>query len=412
MRDHEIHTFQNGIRLVYKQVLNTKIAHCGYILDIGSRDENNNQLGLAHFWEHMVFKGTKKRKAFHILNRLDSVGGELNAYTTKEKICFYASVLDRHLNKAIDLLSDITFDSIFPENQIEREKNVILEEMSMYLDNPEDAIQDDFEDLVFSDHPLGKNILGTKESIAGFTKMDFLRFLKQNLNTQKIVFSVVTSLPFKKVISLCEKYMKDVPTFTAQNKRKSFSEYIAKTRISKRRILQAHCGIGRVAYPLNHDKKLPFILLSNIIGGPGMNSRLNLSIREKYGFVYSIDANYSAYMDTGLFSIFFATDTRYLFRCVDLVLRELKKMRNKELTTLQLHRAKEQFIGQIAISEENNTSLMLAMGKSLLDMQKIDTFDEIIEKVRKLSSEELLDTANEMFSDSELSFIYYKPENE
>ncbi len=409
MQDHEIHTFPNGIRLVYKQVFSTKITHCGYVLDIGSRDENPHQLGLAHFWEHMVFKGTKKRKAFHILNRLDSVGGELNAYTTKEKICFYASVLDSHLDKAIDLLTDITFDSIFPENQIEREKNVILEEMAMYLDNPEDSIQDDLDDLVFSNHSLGNNILGTKESISGFGRIDFRRFLKQNLNTSKIVFSVVTSLPLSKVIKICERFILDIPEFKGLNQRKSFSGYLPQTRISRRSILQSHCGIGRTAYDLKHGKKLPFILLTNMLGGPGMNSKLNLAVREKFGFVYSIDANFSSFTDTGLFSIFFATDQKHLSRCVGLVLKEMDKFRSKKLSEIQIHKAKEQFIGQIALAEENNTSLMLAMGKSLLDLEKIDTFQEILQKIRNITSEEVHQTASEMFDENQLSFIYYKP---
>lgn len=409
MKDHEIYTFPNGIRLVYKHVGHTKIAHCGFVVDVGSRDESVNQLGLAHFWEHMVFKGTRKRKSFHILNKIDSIGGELNAYTTKEKICFYASVLDQYLDKAVDLLTDITFDSVFPEKHIEREKNVILEEMAMYSDNPEDAIQDDLDSLVFTGHTLGNNILGTKESINSFGKTDFQRFLKQKLNTEKIVFSVVSSLPLKKVIRICERYFRDIPSLSGQQGRSPFSDYVAKTKITKKNILQAHCGIGRTAYPLSSTQRLPFLLLANILGGPGMNSRLNLEIREKYGFVYSIDANYSAFTDTGLFSIFFATDTRHLPRCVSLVLKQLEKARNKPLTTLQLHKAKEQLVGQVALSEENNTAIMLALGKSLLDLGKIDTFDEALQKIRNISREEMADVAGEMLRLEELSFLYYKP---
>ncbi len=409
MEDHIIYEFSNGIRLVYKQALNTKIVHCGYVLDIGSRDEHTTQQGLAHFWEHMVFKGTKKRKAFHILNRLDSVGGELNAYTTKEKICFYASVLDNHFDKAADLLTDITFDSIFPEQQIEREKNVILEEMAMYKDNPEDFIQDDFDDLVFSGHTLGNNILGTKESIQSFGRIDFQRFLKQNLDTKKIVFSVVSSLPFKKVLRIVERYVSSVPSYNGRNKRDIFSGYHAKTRITKRPILQAHCGIGNVAYSTHDDRKNAFVLLTNLLGGPGMNSRLNLGVREKYGFVYSIDASYNSFTDTGLFSVFFATDAKHLSRCVQLVLKEMRRLRDKELTSLQFQKARDQFVGQIAIAEENNTNLMLAIGKSLLDLGRIDTFDEILAKINRLTPGDLLETAREVFDESKLSFIYIKP---
>ena len=409
MEDHLIHEFDNGIRLIYKQALNTKVAHCGFILDIGSRDEGPGQQGLAHFWEHMVFKGTKKRKAFHILNRLDSVGGELNAYTTKEKICFYASVLNNHFDKAVDLLTDITFDSIFPEQQIEREKMVILEEMSMYKDNPEDFIQDDFDDLIFSGHSLGNNILGTQESVNSFGRIDFQRFLKQKLNTEKIVFSVVSSLPFKKVLKIASRYINAIPAIKAKNNRPPFTGYIAKTRITKKPILQAHCGIGNIAYHIHDEQKNAFILLTNLLGGPGMNSRLNLGIREKYGFVYSIDASYNAFTDTGLFSIFFATDAKYLSKCVQLVLKEMNKLKDKELSVIQFQKARDQMIGQVAIAEENNANLMLAMGKSLLDLGRIDTFEEILVKINRLSPGDLLESAREVFKDGDLSFIYIKP---
>ena len=199
MRDYEIHTLNNGIRIVHKEVKSTKIVHCGFILNIGSRDENDNQQGLAHFWEHMAFKGTSKRKAFHIINRLESVGGELNAYTTKEKICFYASVLDNYFEKALELLTDITFDSIFPEKQIEKERGVILEEMAMYHDAPEDAIQDEFDNLVFKGHPLGNNILGTAESVRSFRRQHFKQFVSENINTGQLIFSVVGNISLKNI---------------------------------------------------------------------------------------------------------------------------------------------------------------------------------------------------------------------
>src|SRR5688572_30156357 len=200
MLEYQIHTLPNGIRILHKQVLHTKIAHSGFTLDIGSRDENETQLGLAHFWEHMAFKGTEKRKAFHILNRLETVGGELNAYTTKEKICFYASVLDAHFEKAFELLADITFHSIFPSKEIEKERGVILEEMAMYLDAPEDAIVDEFDSVIFKNHSLGNNILGTTESVTRFQKEDFLDFIRDNYSTDRLVFASVSNLPFAKVV--------------------------------------------------------------------------------------------------------------------------------------------------------------------------------------------------------------------
>lgn len=410
MVDYEIYTLPNGIRIVHKQVSNTKIVHCGFILDIGSRDEKPEQQGIAHFWEHMAFKGTRKRKAFHILNRLDSVGGELNAYTTKEKICFYASVLDNHFENAIELLTDITFDSIFPEKQIEKERNVILEEMAMYYDAPEDAIQDDFDGVVFDNHPLGKNILGTAESVKSFTRDDFKSFILENLDTERLIFSFVGNLPLKKVVKMAEKYLKDIPRFTAKSDRLLFKGYHPKNLKVSRSLTQAQCAIGRTAYPINDNKRLPFFTIINILGGPGMNSRLNLALREKYGFVYAIDATYNPYIDTGLLGIFFGTEPKQVDKSIKLVLKELKLFRNQPLGTLQLHRAKEQLMGQLAMAEENNISLMLMMGKSLLDSGRIESLEDIFSSIKKISSSELQDIANEMFDEDQLSILSFLPD--
>ncbi|MEM1406498.1 MAG: pitrilysin family protein [Bacteroidota bacterium] len=407
--EYEIHTLANGIRLVHKQVGHTKIAHCGFMLDIGSRDETASNQGIAHFWEHMAFKGTKKRKAYHILNRIDSVGGELNAYTTKEKITFYASVLEAHFEKAFELLTDITFDSIFPEKQIERERNVILEEMAMYYDAPDDAIQDEFDTIVYGDHPLGMNILGTAESVRSFARDDFRKFIKQHLNTERIVFCSVGNVPFKKVERLADKYLSSIPRLSATMSRLGFEKYSPKISEVKRSLTQSHCAIGRNAYALSDDKRIPFFMLTNLLGGPGMNSRLNLALREKYGFVYSVDASYHAYTDTGLFAIFFGTEPTQLKRSIQLVKRELKQLREKPLGVGQLHTAKEQIMGQLAMAEENNASLMLMMGKSLLDLDRIDSLEEIFDRIKQTSAAELIEVANEMFHEDQLSLLTYIP---
>lgn len=411
MQDHSIITLQNGIRIVHKQIQNSKIAHCGFILDIGSRDENPNQLGIAHFWEHMAFKGTKKRRSFQIINKLDALGGELNAYTSKENICFYASVLNDHTEKAFDLLADITFNSIFPEHQIEKERNVILEEMSIFQDAPEDAIQDELDQLIFSGHQLGSNILGTKKSVQSFRQSDFTCFLRQHLSTDRLIFSSVSSLPFSKVIRLAKKYLNDVPYYKVGQTRDSFNNYIAKTKLEKKSILQAHCGIGAMTYSNQDPNRLPFSLLINLLGGPAMNSRLNLALREKYGFVYSIDANYSAFHDVGLMSIFFGTEKKQLFKSVDLVLKELRKLSFKPLGSGQLHKIKEQFIGQMAMAEENNISLMLMMGKSLLIHNRIESFEDVVKKIRVISSNELFEMTKEIFAENKLSFLYFVPKD-
>lgn len=408
--EYEIHTLANGIRHIHKQVDHTKITHCGFMMDIGSRDETFTNQGIAHFWEHMAFKGTKKRKAYHILNRIDAVGGELNAYTTKEKITFYASVLEAHFEKAFELLADITFDSVFPEKQIERERHVILEEMAMYYDAPDDAIQDEFDTLVFGDHPLGMNILGTSESVRSFHRDDFKEFIRKNLNTERIVFCSVGNVPFKKVKRLADKYLSNVPQLSAKVQRAKFGKYVPGTNEVTRSLTQAHCAIGRDAYALTHDKRIPFFMLTNLLGGPGMNSRLNLALREKHGFVYSIDASYHAYTDTGLFAIFFGTEPRQLKKSIQLVKRELKQLREKPLGKVQLHTAKEQIMGQLAMAEENNASLMLMMGKSMLDLDRIDTLEEVFLQIRQTSAHDLQEMANEMFQEDDLSLLTYVPD--
>ncbi|UII29048.1 insulinase family protein [Fulvivirga maritima] len=411
MDDYDIITLDNGIRVIHKQVSNTKIVHCGFMLDIGSRDETSENQGIAHFWEHMAFKGTQKRKAFHILNRIDSVGGELNAYTTKEKIAFYASVLDSYFEKAVELLADITFDSIFPEKQIEKERNVILEEMAMYYDSPEDAIQDDFDTLVYGDHPLGMNILGTAESVKSFTRQDFKDFLEANLNTENLVFCSVGNIPLKKVERLANKYLSAVPRYSAARVRKPFVDYKPAEKVVYRNLTQAQCALGRPAYPIGHEKRLAFFMLVNILGGPGMNSRLNLALREKHGFVYSIDAGLQSYIDTGLFTVFFGTEPGQLERSIRLVKKELKRFAEKPLGVMQLHTAKEQLMGQLAMAEENNTSLMLMMAKSTLDKNYIESLEDVFANIRNITASDIQEIAIEMFDESLLSQLTFLPDN-
>ncbi|MBC7923643.1 MAG: insulinase family protein [Ferruginibacter sp.] len=408
--EYQVHTLSNGIRLVHKQVTHTQVAHCAFMLDVGSRDEEPHQVGIAHFWEHMAFKGTKKRRSFHILNRLESVGGELNAYTTKEKICFHASVLDKHFEKAVELLTDITFETVFPEKQIEKERSVILEEMSMYYDSPEDAIQDDFDGLLFDSHPLGYNILGTSESVSSFRKADFLRFIAENLNTQRIVFSSVSNWPFRKVVELATKYLASVPAHSARKERRLFNGYVPKRIRVPRVISQAHCALGRTAYPLGDSRRLPFFMLINLLGGPGMNSRLNLALRERYGFVYSVEANYTPYVDTGFMAVYFATEKKQLEKSIALVLRELKLLKEAPLGRVQLHSVKEQLMGQLAMSEESNLNFMLMMAKSILDVNRVDNLEDIFADIRRITAKELQDLANDMFDESQMSLLTFVPE--
>ncbi|MGB3616647.1 MAG: pitrilysin family protein [Catalinimonas sp.] len=408
--DYEVHQFDNGIRLIHRQVLHTRVAHCGFVLDVGSRDETPDQLGLAHFWEHMAFKGTRRRKAFHIINRLEAVGGELNAYTTKEKLCFYASVLDRHFDKAAELLTDITFDSVFPEREIERERGVILEEMSMYVDTPEDAIQDEFDELVFGNHPLGTNILGTAESVRRFHREDFRRFVGEHLDTHRLVFASVGNVAFRDVIRRMERRLADLPARTTHHHRRPFADYQPRRLEKDRPITQAHAALGRTAFPLHDERRLPFFMLNNLLGGPGMNSRLNLALRERHGYVYAVESSFTSYIDTGLFGIFFGTEPRRLKQSLDLTYRELRQLREKPLGSVQLHNLKEQLMGQLAMAEENNAGLMLLLGKSLLDLGYVESLADIFDRIRAVTSSELQTLANDTLREEDLSVLIYRPE--
>ncbi len=407
--DHAITCFKNGIRLVHKRVSNTHIVHCGFILDVGSRDENVHEQGIAHFWEHMAFKGTKKRNFFRIIDRLESVGGELNAFTTKEKICFYASVLDKYFNNAVELLTDITFRSIFPLREIEKEKQVILDEMLMYYDNPDDAIQDDFDALIYPDQSMGRNILGTRNSVNSFKRGSFSDFIKNNLCNEKIVFSVVGNISLTTCRKVVERHIADLPVFNGVNPRKKPVPVKARKLIVNRNISRAYCAIGRAAYSLRNKNRLKFYLLVNILGGPAMNSRLNLELRERKGLAYSVDALYTPYTDTGIFGIFFGTEKQLLDRCLRSVAKEMDRLKTKSMGRIQFYKAREQLIGQLAMAEENNISLMLMLGRSLLDLDKIDRFDEIVTQIRNITSTDINKISDEMFNDHELSSLTFLP---
>lgn len=409
MKDCTIFTLSNGIRVVHQQITHTKIVHCGLFLGIGSRDETIANQGIAHFWEHMAFKGTRKRSTLDIITSLDSVGGELNAYTDKEKIVFFASVRDEYFERAVDLLSDITFNSTLPEKELEKERGVILEEMSMYLDSPDDSLQDEFETVVYRKHPMGMNILGRQETVSSFTRKDFRDYFDKNLSTDKIVFSLIGNITLAEAERMAKRYLEKRSLKKSPVKRKAIHVYKPSEKVLSRPVKQAKCAIGRDAYPMKHEDRVALYLLVNMLGGPGMNSRLNLSLREKYGYVYSIDAHYIPYTDTGLFAIFFGTEPKQVDRCIKLVKQELAKFRDKKLSTTQLNQAKEQIKGQMAMSEENNLSMMMMMGRSVLDYKRVPTIEEVFANIDKLTPAKLQRVANDMFNEKQLSQLIIKP---
>jgi predicted Zn-dependent peptidase len=401
------HTLDNGIRLVHHRT-DGMVAHCGLIINTGSRDEKENEHGMAHFIEHMLFKGTSRHKAYYILSHLDDVGGELNAYTTKEDTTVYASVLKDDYEKAVNIISDITFNSVFPEKEIEKEKDVIIEEINSYLDNPGELIFDDFEELVFSDQPLGRNILGTPESVKSITQKSLNNFVSKNFKTSQMVFCSIGNIPDEKVVRLFEKYFGHQPATKNTKRTAGLISYKPVSVSKKMDTYQNHCIIGNVAYDLKDKRRMGMFLLNNVLGGQGLNSRLNLSLREKNGFAYNVESSYNAYRDTGVFSIYFGTDQQNLRKSISIAEKELKKLRETRLGISQLSKAKSQIKGYLARGYENHESLMLSLGKSLLVFDKIDTLEEINKKIDNLSSSKLLEIANEIFDPNKLSTLIYK----
>ena len=402
-----INTLDNGIRLVHHRIPGL-VAHCGLIINTGSRDETGHEHGIAHFIEHMLFKGTKKRKAYHILSRLEDVGGELNAYTTKEETAIHASFLKEDYERAIELISDITFNSVFPEKEIEKEKDVVIEEINSYLDNPSELIFDDFEELIFSNQPIGRNILGTPDSVKSFSQNKIYDFLSNNYSTRQMVFCSVGNISDEKILKLFKTHFENIVTEKGVERTNKTWLYKPDSVTKKMDTYQNHCIMGNLAYDLKDKRRMGMFLLNNILGGQGLNSRLNLSLREKNGLAYNVESSYNPYCDTGIFSIYFGTDSQYLNKSISIAMTELKKLRTSKLGTIQLSKAKSQIKGYLARGYENHESLMLSLGKSLLIFNKIDSIEDLCKKIDDVTASELLDIANDVFEPSKMSTLIYK----
>ncbi len=403
----QIHTFKNGVRLIHQYTANTEIGHCAIIINAGTRDEPPGKEGLAHFLEHVFFKGTVKRKSIHILNRLEVVGGELNAFTTKEETCLHASFMKQYLQRALELLYDIAFCSVFPIKEIEKEKEVVLDEIRMYLDTPGEQIFDDFESLIFKGHALGNPILGTVKTVKGFTQKDIVEFLRNNYQPENIIISISGDYDFDKLIALCSLYFSHIKPKVKVAQRKPFKHYKPVDKVEKKNTEQAHFVIGTQAYSLKNNHRIKMILLNNILGGPGMNSRLNLSIRERYGYSYNIESNYVAYSDVGMFSIYLATEKKLLEKTIALAKRELISLCENPIKPNQLKQYKNQLMGQIALAQENKASVMIALGRSLMNHGKVDTLQTVFHKIEQVTAEQLQSTAQEIFVEDKMSSLLY-----
>jgi len=402
-------TLSNGLRIAHKYIPHTRLVHCGYIIDVGGRDDGEGKAGMSHFIEHLIFKGTQKRKTFHILNYIESVGGDLNAYTTKEKTCVYASLTKDYFERGIDVLTDIVFNSIFPDKEIGKERQVIMEEIDMYRDAPDEAIFEDFDLLLFPNDSLGLPILGTKDTLSSIEKADIQAFIAENYTTDRIVFSVVGNVTEKEVRKMADKYMSHIPIKQGKATRKAPENFSPSHKIVQINTHQAHEVMGGRACDMQSDEYCTLLLLNNILGGPAMNTRLNLNIREKYGWAYNISSFYSPFVDSGIWGIYYGCEGKNLEKVRAKVMKELAELRNKKMGVLQFSQAQKQLKGQLWLGNESAVSQMLGMGKEILDHEELIDFDRYLADIDKVTAEELQEVANKYFEEKELQILTYQP---
>ena len=381
--------------------------HCGYIINAGSRNDEPYK-GMAHALEHMVFKGTKKRKTWQIISYLENVGGELNAYTTRDYTAIYTSLHKKFFSRALDLLSDIVFHSTFPKSELQKEKKVILEEINMYLDSPEESIMDEFQEQFFGNHPLAHNILGTPQHVSSINQESMIGFHEKFYNTKNAVLSIVGNISMEKAQRLASEIETPKSTFQSKN-----SETVPTPKVNhvtkEMPIHQAHMVLGCLAPGHTDEDRWTTLLLNNILGGPAMNSKLNLAIREKHGLAYHTESGYQMYTDCGLFTIYIGCDSENLKRCESIARQELQKLATKPLGKLQLSKAKNQLMGQAVIAEESYSNVMLHLGKAILRKGKALSFEEAMERINSITAEDLRVHANKLFDPKNIASLTYKP---
>jgi predicted Zn-dependent peptidase len=402
------HTFSNGLRLIHLPA-DSPVAYCGFGVNAGTRDEEAGESGLAHFVEHLLFKGTTKRKAWHILNRMENVGGELNAYTTKEDTFVYSIFMAEHFGRAFELLTDIVFHSRFPQQEVEKETDVILDEINTYKDNPSELIFDEFENLIFSGHPLGRNILGDEESLLRFTGESALSFTRRFYVPSNMVFFSMGRIKPEKIVRQVEMRWSE-PSQALTRQRNPPALLTPQNKRIQQDTHQTHVIMGGRSYSMYacDRKRIPLFLVNNLLGGPGMNSRLNLALREKHGIAYTVESNLTAYTDTGLASIYFGTDPKHTGKAIRLVHKELSRVCAGKLSTTQLAAAKKQLTGQLAIAGDNKESLFLALGKQFLHHDRYETAAELFKKIEQVTAADILEAANEVFLPNTLSSLIYE----
>ena len=466
---YNTYTLDNGLRIIHLPS-DSKVVYCGYQINAGTRNEEPGEEGLAHFCEHVTFKGTERRKAWHILNCLESVGGDLNAYTNKEGTVYYSAILKEHIARAVDLLSDIVFHSVYPQAEIDKEVEVICDEIESYNDSPAELIYDEFENILFKGSPLGHNILGTAEQVRAFKTEDALRFTRKLYRPDNAIFFAYGDIDFKKLVKLIQKALGECPkgrelacsadcksaetpteeriaeetpteeriaeetptkeriteetpsgeTPTEEmeagdaNHKVQSSKFNVQSKVAGQTIVmqknthQAHVMIGTRAYDVNDDRRMPLYLLNNMLGGPGMNAKLNLALREHNGLVYTVESTMVAYGDTGTWSIYFGCDEHDVKRCLRLVRKELDKFMQKPLSDAQLKAAKKQIKGQIGVACDNRENFALDFGKSFLHYGWEKNVDRLYEQVDEITAEQIQAVAKELFDKDRLTTLIFK----
>ena len=414
---YNTYTLDNGLRIIHLPS-DSKVVYCGYQINAGTRDEEPGEEGLAHFCEHVTFKGTERRKAWHILNCLESVGGDLNAYTNKEGTVYYAAILKEHIARAVDLLSDIVFHSTYPQQEIDKEVEVICDEIESYNDSPAELIYDEFENILFKGNSLGHNILGTAEQVRKFTTEDALRFTRKLYRPDNAVFFAYGDIDFKKLVTLLKRSVGSEELRVKNEEFNSREEERMKgeesnspkgqTIVMEKHTHQAHVMIGTQAYDVYDDRRMPLYLLNNILGGPGMNAKLNLALREHNGLVYTVESTMVAYGDTGTWNIYFGCDEHDVKRCLRLVRKELDKFMEKPLSDAQLRAAKKQIKGQIGVACDNRENFALDFGKSFLHYGWEKNVDRLYEQVDAITAQQMQAVAQELFDEHRLTTLIFK----
>ena len=450
---YNTYTLDNGLRIIHLPS-DSKVVYCGYQINAGTRNEEPGEEGLAHFCEHVTFKGTERRKAWHILNCLESVGGDLNAYTNKEGTVYYSAILKEHIARAVDLLTDIVFHSVYPQAEIDKEVEVICDEIESYNDSPAELIYDEFENIIFKGSPLGHNILGTAEQVRSFKTEDALRFTRKLYRPDNAIFFAYGDIDFKKLVKLIRKALADddsgkvaenaansvgklaeeklpqisqitqisgdensitteksvssVKSVGPENYPSVGKEIAGQTIVMQKNTHQAHVMIGTRAYDVNDSRRMPLYLLNNMLGGPGMNAKLNLALREHNGLVYTVESTMVAYGDTGVWSIYFGCDEHDVKRCLRLVRKELDKFMQKPLSEAQLKAAKKQIKGQIGVACDNRENFALDFGKSFLHYGWEKNVDRLYEQVDEITAEQIQAVAQELFDRDRLTTLIFR----